>query len=47
MHFCFSRDKTNLNKLITDEAIKIILQNAILTKICEEDQVSYTNGNNN
>lgn len=38
-----SRDKTNLNKLITDEAIKIILQNAILTKICEEDQVSYTN----
>lgn len=44
---CFSRDKTNLNELITNEAIKIILQNAILTKICEEDQVSYTSGNNN
>ncbi|XP_029667971.1 synembryn [Formica exsecta] len=37
-----SRDKTNLNELITDEAIKIILQNAILTKICEEEQISYT-----
>ncbi|EFN68344.1 Synembryn [Camponotus floridanus] len=37
-----SRDKTNLNDLITDEAIKIILQNAVLTKICEEDQISYT-----
>ncbi|XP_029177005.1 synembryn [Nylanderia fulva] len=37
-----SRDKTNLNELITDEAIKIILQNADLTKICEEEQTSYT-----
>lgn len=37
-----SRDKTNLNELITDEAIKIILQNADLTKICEEKQISYT-----
>ncbi|KAL6428305.1 hypothetical protein ACFW04_008541 [Cataglyphis niger] len=39
-----SRDKTNLNELITDEEIKIILQNAILTKICEEEQISYTAG---
>ncbi|XP_072757592.1 chaperone Ric-8 [Anoplolepis gracilipes] len=37
-----SRDKTNLNELITDEAIKIILQNAVLTKICEEEQILYT-----
>ncbi|XP_012215076.1 synembryn [Linepithema humile] len=37
-----SRDKTNLNELITDDAMKIILQNAGLTKICEGDQVAYT-----
>lgn len=43
---CFSRDKTNLNELITDEAIKIILQNADLAKICEEEQISYTAGKN-
>ncbi|EZA54229.1 Synembryn-A [Ooceraea biroi] len=37
-----SRDKTNLNDLITDDALNIILQNASLTKICEEKQISYT-----
>ncbi|KYN04970.1 PREDICTED: synembryn [Cyphomyrmex costatus] len=37
-----SRDKTNLNDLINDDAIKIILQNASLTKICEEEQISCT-----
>ncbi|XP_020285190.1 synembryn [Pseudomyrmex gracilis] len=37
-----SRDKTNLNELVTDDAINIILQNAGLTKICEGDQISYT-----
>lgn len=41
---CSSRDKTNLNDLITDDAIKIILQNAGLTKICEGDQISCTIG---
>ncbi|XP_018342678.1 PREDICTED: synembryn isoform X2 [Trachymyrmex septentrionalis] len=35
-----SRDKTNLNDLINDDAIKIILQNAGLTKICEKEQIS-------
>jgi len=47
MSLCFSRDKTNLNELVTDDAIKIILQNAGLTKICEGDQISYTAGKNN
>ncbi|TGZ54105.1 chaperone Ric-8 [Temnothorax longispinosus] len=37
-----SRDKTNLDDLITDDAIKIILQNAGLTKICEGEQISCT-----
>ncbi|XP_012534321.1 synembryn [Monomorium pharaonis] len=37
-----SRDKTNLNDLITDNEIKNILQNAGLTKICEGEQVSCT-----
>ncbi|XP_011164368.1 synembryn [Solenopsis invicta] len=37
-----SRDKTNLNDLITDDEIKIILQNAGLTKICEGEQISHT-----
>ncbi|XP_032671271.1 synembryn [Odontomachus brunneus] len=37
-----SRDKTNLDDLITDNAIKIILLNAGLTKICDEEQISYT-----
>lgn len=41
---CFSRDKTNLNNLITDDSIKIILQNAGLTQICEGEQIACTIG---
>ncbi|XP_011690211.1 PREDICTED: synembryn-A [Wasmannia auropunctata] len=37
-----SRDKTNLNDLITDDVIKIVLQNAGLTKICEGEQITCT-----
>lgn len=37
-----SRDKNNLNNLITDDAIKTILQNAGLTKICEGEQILCT-----
>ncbi|XP_011647127.1 synembryn [Pogonomyrmex barbatus] len=37
-----SRDKTNLDELITDDAIKTILQNAGLTKICEGEQILCT-----
>jgi len=46
LYICSSRDKTNLNDLITDDTIKIILQNAGLTKICEGDQISCTIGKN-
>ncbi|XP_012054314.1 PREDICTED: synembryn [Atta cephalotes] len=35
-----NRDKTNLNDLINDDATKIILQNAGLTKIYEKEQIS-------
>ncbi|EFN85529.1 synembryn isoform X2 [Harpegnathos saltator] len=37
-----SRDKTNLDELITDNAVKIILLNTGLTKIYDEEQISYT-----
>ncbi|XP_011871408.1 PREDICTED: synembryn-A [Vollenhovia emeryi] len=37
-----SRDKAKLNALITEDAIKIILQNAGLTQICEGEQISCT-----
>jgi len=43
---CFSRDKTNLNELITNDALNIILQNAGLTKISGGEQISYMNGKN-
>ena len=44
--FCSSRDKTNLNDLINDDATKIILQNAGLTKIYEKEQISCIIGKN-
>lgn len=44
---CSSRDKTNLEELITDDMIKIILQNAGLTKIFEGELLSNTVGKNN
>jgi hypothetical protein len=43
---CFSRDKTNLDELITNDALNIILQNAGLTKICGGEQISYMTGKN-
>lgn len=46
IYFCSSRDKTNLNDLITEDEIKIILQNAGLTKICEGEQILCTIGKN-
>jgi len=44
--FCSSRDKTNLNDLINDDATKIILQNAGLTKIYEKEKISCIIGKN-
>lgn len=41
-----SRDTTNLEELITEDVLSILLENAGLTEICKEEQIShvYTTG---
>lgn len=46
-HHCFaalrilSRDTTNLEELITEDVLSILLENAGLTEICKEEQISH------
>ena len=45
--FFFSRDKTDLNELITDERLNLIIKNAGLDNLSDiKSAASYTSGNN-